>query len=231
MDLVTGDKGISMKDKGLFLQGSSRLTFFCFVAVIALSLSGCVPYRYSTQCFGSDPEALEGRQCRNKACASQHWLYTFVPRHRCQIQWYDLPHWTTWALLGNDDDGIFGEEPTANYRLRQKPCFGKAAAWAWRNPLHNFCFYVIGSADGVNSEYTLLRLTPECSEAFVYRSKSTTVFAGKDSSLYLALHGWKPFISSRIVWSERRESRFYIGWRCRGNFGIRFNPWGRRKQS
>jgi hypothetical protein len=142
---------------------------------------------------------------------------------------FDLGHWMMWALFGNDDDGIFGEEPTAHYRTKMCPSLGKACLWGWRNPLHNFCFYVIGSADRCNSELTLIRLTPCYGEALVYRPRATTVFAGDSSSFYLALHGLKPFVSARIVWSDCYESRFYLGWRCRGNFGIRWNPLGSRK--
>src|SRR3989344_5914937 len=29
--------------------------------------------------------------------ASRHSLYEIIPRHREQIEWYDVPHWTAWA--------------------------------------------------------------------------------------------------------------------------------------
>ena len=158
-----------------------------------------------------------------------HWLYRYVPRHRCQIPWWDLPSWALWALVGNDDDGLFGEEPTASFLPEQEPSFGKALQWAWRNPLHNFCFYVIGSADRRNDEWTLVRLTPDYKEVGVYRPRSTTVFPSSESCFYFAFHGGKPFVSWRIVWNRCYESRFYWGWRCKGNFGFRWNPWSQRK--
>lgn len=201
------------------------LHFLCFL----LLLPSCIPYHYETRFFTSSCEPCDEITERNVELARSHWLYRIVPRHRTQIRWYDLGHWTSWSLFGNDDDGIFGEEPTADFRKCSPPSVGKALAWAYRNPTHNFCFYVIGSAGRVNDEFTLLRLTPHYQEAFVYRPQATTVFAGKRSSLYLALHGGKPFLSSRIVWSNTREGRFYIGWREKGNFGVRFNPFARRK--
>lgn len=190
---------------------------------------GCVAYRYDTQSIPSPVDVDECEHCRIQKARS-HWLYTFVPRHRCQIRPFDVGHWMLWSLFGNDDDGIFGEEPTANFRADAPPTFCKAFLWNWRNPLHNFCFYVIGSADRCNDEWTLIRLTPSHSELCVYRPRASTVFAGNRSSFYLGLHGLKPFLSTRIVWSDCYESRFYIGWRCRGNFGLRWNPFGHRKQ-
>lgn len=203
--------------------------FLVTVSMLLAGLTGCIPYRYDTCCLKGCSEeccALTETNCEE---ARRHWLYRVVPRHRNQVCWYDAGHWISWALLGNDDDGIFGEEPTADFRPETPPSFCKAAAWAWRNPAHNLCFYVLGSAHCTNDEFTLLRLTPCYKEAFVYRPEATTVFAGDGPSFYVALHGWKPFISARVVWSSKYEGRFYIGWRCRGNFGIRFNPVAHRK--
>jgi hypothetical protein len=96
--------------------------------------------RYKTE---MDPEA--------------HRLYQLIPPHRDVIVWYDVGHWCTWTLFGNDDDGIFGEGPCAHYRQDQPNDYAKALAWGCRNPLHNFCFYVIGSAYRKNSGFTVLR--------------------------------------------------------------------------
>jgi len=148
-----------------------------------------------------------------------HWLYQVIPRHRAQIQWYDLPHWTTWMLFGNDDDGIFGEK--ARYKPEIPPSFKKTLYWNCRNPLHNFCNYVIGSAHRTNSELTLLKIYPTKLEAFKYKPIGDTVFASKDTSFFLALHGGKPFVSLRIAYGQGCTSDFYFGWRCRGDFGIK----------
>ena len=185
-------------------------------------LSSCIAYKIPTDSFTNPSDPIQSK-------ALSHPLYQIIPRHRCQIQWYDLPHWTTWMLLGNDDDGIFGEEPTAHYHPEQPPTICKSACWNLRNPLHNFFFYAVGSAHRCNSELTLLRLSRPCTEMLCYRSHASTVFADKDTSFYLALHGGKPFFSMRLTYSRSRQFDLYFGWRERGNFGMKFLPCAKRK--
>lgn len=153
-----------------------------------------------------------------------HWLYQVIPHHRSQIEWYDAPHWTTWLLFGNDDDGIFGECFSRPYKPNEENTFIKAVYWAARNPLHNLCFYGIGSAHRTNSEFVFLRFGDNQFETFHYEPVAKRVFGGKGTSFLLALHGGKPFISLRIVYSEKVSSQFYFGWRERGNFGIKCSP-------
>jgi hypothetical protein len=210
--------------------------------IFILTFSSCASYKISLDSFQQEDIKDDSIQddkeypvseknhiiIARKNQALNHWLYRIIPRHRCQIRWYDLGHWCTWMLFGNDDDGIFGEEPTANFRPTHKIHFMQALAWELRNPLHNFCFYVIGTAHYCNSEYTILEVTPEHIEGFHYRDHAITIFASENSSLYLALHGWKPFISLRLIYNERRKGDFYLGWRCRGNFGIKCVLFGRR---
>jgi hypothetical protein len=205
-----------MTQSTLFFQ--VRFTVLSIFLLVSFSSCGC--YRHPLAC--PNDEFINVHR--------SHWLYQVVPRHRCQIAPWDVGHWIMWSCFGNDDDGIFGEEPTAEFKPECEPSFAKALAWTLRNPFHNFCFYVIGSANRCNSEFTVLRITPDESETMVYRPEASTVFAGHNSSFYLAFHGGKPFISSRIVWSETRESRFYLGWRCRGNFGLRCNLFAKRKE-
>lgn len=192
---------------------------FQISALIILLLSGCASYKINTTefiaCDEINPEKHE---------ALHHWLYHVIPRHRLQIRWYDLGHWCTWTLFGNDDDGIFGEEPTAAYRPQQRISCGKAVRWWCRNPLHNFCFYVIGSAHRENSEITLLKMTKSNVECCHYCPCATTNFAGDDTSFFLALHGGKPFISLRLRYSPTHTGDFYLGWRARGAFGIKCIP-------
>lgn len=148
-----------------------------------------------------------------------HELYRVIPAHRSQIAWYDVGRWTTWALFGNDDDGIFGERMIRPFSDDRN--FMTALQWTLRNPLHNFCFYVIGSADCTNSAWKVLEITPEHTTTFGYQPVADTVFAGKHSSLLLAFHGGKPFLSICWEWSQHHQTKFYLGWRCRGNFGIK----------
>lgn len=216
-----------------------RLLFIFFCSV----LSGCASYKVSTQTFSScaypcDPRCEDFHEIpecnleeeigqKNKESALRHPLYQIIPRHRCQIRWFDLGHWMTWMLFGNDDDGIFGEEPSASYRIDQPNHLGKAISWMIRNPLHNFCFYVIGSAHCRNSELTIIKMTP-CQLCFLkYEKEAKTVFAGKGAGFFLGLHGWKPFVSMRLMYGPDAKSEAYLGWRCRGNFGAKLIPFTR----
>ena len=184
--------------------------------ITLLFLTGCCSYKYDL-CDGDKIEA------------SCHPLYRVIPRHRCQIRPYDLGHWSTWLLFGNDDDGIFGEGPKSHYRSCDPPSCGKALRWWCRNPLHNFCFYAIGSAHKENSQFTLLQLSGKGIRCLKYKPCRGEVFASEGSSFFLGFHGWKPFTSLRITYSRNRCFDFYLGWRERGNFGILFKPFSKRR--
>jgi hypothetical protein len=100
--------------------------------------------------------------------------------------------------------------------------------WWCRNPLHNFCYYVIGSADRCNSEFDILQIVDNKISGLHYRREGHKVFAGEGTSFYIALHGGKPFFSLRLCYLRRYKADFYIGWRERGNFGLKFAPFSRR---
>lgn len=144
--------------------------------------------------------------------------YSHAPRYYKEIEPSDFKSKCSWALFGNEDDGIYGED--ADFLPNDPNDDTKARKWWVRNPLHNFCFYVIGSADKVNDEITLFRASQNGLSAFTYKPVGDTVFADKASSLFLGLHGKKPFFSLRIG-SRRRSFDFYLGWRERGNFGFK----------
>ena len=182
---------------------------FCLACLLVL-LTGCMKYKIPTESLPYPNESLD------------HPLYEIIPRHRCQLAWYDVGHWTSWMIFGNDDDGIFGEP--ANYHEKQSPGLKKALAWQLRNPLHNFCFYVIGSAQRQNSEFDLLKIGQGKVEGMQYRGSGQNNFPYESSCFYLALHGGKPFVSLRLVYTPKYRSEFYIGWRERGNFGIKLLP-------
>ena len=208
---------------------------FCrFLPVVAcLSLCyACAPYKVPTQTFiesslncqnGAAQGSCPPKVCRvcTQQAAACHWLYAIVPRHRSQIEWYDLGHWSTWLLFGNDDEGIFGEISSANYKPNKPIMATKALFWWCRNPLHNLCGYVIGSAYQTNSHFTLLRFG-QGRMCFCHKCQGGgRVFGGKSTSFYLALHGCKPFVSLRLAYGTEYTSDFYFGWRERGNFGIK----------
>ena len=132
------------------------------------------------------------------------------PESRNAIGPHEADSQLAWALLGNDDDGIFGEK-TSDFQ-GELSC-SRALACQLRNPLHNFCFYVIGSADRCNDELDLLKITKNGVCIFHYHPYAKTVFADQNSSLYLGLHGGKPFFSLRLNYFYDRQLDFYFGWR------------------
>lgn len=197
------------------------------VVISLLSLiSILTPYNIPTEAFAVRDS--QGQLRPHQVVAAQHPLYHVIPRHRSQIACHDILRWMLWTLFGNDDDGIFGEE-SARFQPDVEPSLAKAIAWNLRNPLHNFCFYIIGSAESVNSAFTLLEVSAKGVKAYTYEPEATTVFAGEQSSLYLALHGGKPFVSICWNWNDSMQSKFYLGWRCRGNFGAKLILWGHQK--
>jgi len=186
-----------------------------YIILIAFLLMGCAPYKVPTTAVQQNEE-------------TPHWLYNIIPRHRCQIKWYDLGHWTTWALLGNDDGGIFGEDDPNPYHPCTPNSCRKALCWCARNPLHNFCYYLIGSAYCQNSELTLVEISRERRAVLTYYPLAWRNFASEDGAGFLvALHGWKPYVSLRLLYTPKYKGDFYFGWRDRGNFGIKFVPWTR----
>lgn len=217
-----------MKKSFLAIVNVSMPTYFAIkrlfqLGILAFIFHSCIPYKIPTETFITHCSSVEEKD------ALQHWLYRVIPRHRCQIRWFDLPHWASWMLLGNDDDGIFGEGPKAHYLEDQPADFRKAMRWALRNPLHNFCFYTIGTAWCRNSEITLLKVTKRGVCSMHYCENGHIVFADPGSSFFLGLHGWKPFVSLRLAWSPYRTADFYLGWRPRGNFGVKILPAAKRK--
>lgn len=194
--------------------------------------SSCIKYKVETEeLFFEEGNELASPHSQYQLDAHSHWLYQYVPRHRSQLPWYDFGHWTSWALFGNDDDGIFGEDCMPSYKGDKTLSAWKAVQWNCRNPFHNFCFYVIGSAHRTNSELTLLKVAADSAcEALTYTPTEGVVFPSERSCFFLALHGGKPFISLRLRYSQFWRGDFYFGWRERGNFGIKFLPFYRIKQ-
>jgi hypothetical protein len=193
-----------------------------FPSLWLLFFTACASYKVPTETLvQSCPHkeiTLEEQQ------ASSHWLYHAIPRHRCQIRWFDVGHWCSWMLLGNDDDGLFGEASHKKHRSDQRIGATRALTWGMRNPLHNFCHYVIGQPRGKKSEFVLLSLSRKKSAVFSYTPESSGVFPQEDSCLHIAFHGIRPFVGLRLKLSPRRRGDFYLGWRERGNFGVKCQP-------
>lgn len=192
---------------------------------LLLFLTSCAPYKIPTEhCLVPGNE----RHQNNQKEALSHPLYGVVPRHRCQIRAFDLPRWAAWMVWGNDDEGIFGEGAGRPYCIYRKNTYGKALSWWCRNPLHNFTHYVIGNAGRVNSELTLLNLHSRGVYCLEYDPIANKNYGSEGTSLFLALHGGKPFVSFRIKYPWDRYTQFYLGWRKNGCFGVKFQPMSRK---
>lgn len=208
----------------------ARRKFFYLQLCLCFDIfSSCSTYKHATQSYYKPPNSCITYEewslyDQHQAQAASHWLYHLIPRHRSQIRWFDVGHWVTWGLFGNDDDGIFGEANVPLFRPDKNASLGKGIAWMLRNPLHNFCFYVIGNAGAPTDEWTLLKINSKKVEFFTYKHQADTVFAGRYSSFFLGLHNGLPLISLRVAYGHFWKSDFYIGWRERGNFGIKFLP-------
>jgi hypothetical protein len=83
-------------------------------------------------------------------------------------------------------------------KWRDKPEWMRHLLWYVRNPLHNFTFYVIGMADKLYNRWPNKVFNPAT-----------------------PCYKWNiilPFISYK-----GKKVKWYIGWRERGNFGIKLN--------
>jgi len=116
-----------------------------------------------------------------------------------KIHFYNKLNPVWW--LKNSDDPV----PPDWYRPGEK-LKHRRMMWSFRNPLHNFDFYVIGVADKKfyrSGQHPKLNGDPRGGWDFS---------AARYRFIYL------PFVSYR-----HESFNFYFGWRNHGNFGIKFN--------
>lgn len=181
----------------------------------ALLLSGCA-YRKPLGLYVPPQEDARHSVC---ALAAEHPLYQVVPRHREQLAWYDIPRWVTWAFVGNDDNGIFGEHASTSYSTNLSA--KTFCSWAARNPGHNLTFYVLGSAEKeAHACFAVLRARSEAVKAM---TKTQHGVVKSRWEFELALHDEKPYVGWRVPYGSRVFDG-YFGWRHRGNFGMKFRP-------
>lgn len=151
-----------------------------------------------------------------------HWLYSIIPREEPGTSENEKGSRLMWSLFGNDDDGIFGEEPTSGnewidkYKMHTDSegvwqpgeiTFIRFVKWQLRNPLHNLFFYVWGSAD---KEYHTTEEVLHWGEP----NPRDSVLPFVNNGLYIAKHDGKYFLSFRAFGLEG-----YIGAREKGNWG------------
>ncbi len=112
-----------------------------------------------------------------------------------------LVHWFIWAFFKNELDGEIGDK---NWNPQQKDTWMIRVKWWFRNPCHNFTWHVIGFADKNTKRFDFQKEDgPGWNYAMTYVPGNESVYP------FFLYHG--------KVWT------FYIGWRGRGTFGIKFN--------
>ena len=122
-------------------------------------------------------------------------IYTNTPKHQPRTTQKLSPLF--W--FGNVDDPI----PPPSYRTDDPH---RVRKWYWRNSCHNFTFYVMGMAD---KEFTR---TGRCPHLVFCQDGGWNWAVCRYGCVRL------PFVSY-----QRGSFKFYIGWRERGNFGLKLN--------
>lgn len=117
--------------------------------------------------------------------------------HKPTLTFQATEKWNPSFWLANADEPM----PPDDYRPDDPK---RVRRWYWRNPGHNFDFYVIGIAD----------------KEFIRSGRHPAEVFSPDGGWNLAFchRGWcaLPFTSY-----QRGRFKFYFGWRERGNFGIK----------
>lgn len=109
-----------------------------------------------------------------------------------------------WWFLNDDDP-----HPPEKYKPTS-PKWWRYAYWYWRNPLHNFFWYVVGIHDRDNSEVVVWRIPDHLHNPN----------GGWNWSVIKCGRLFYPFIS----YKGKRLEKFYLGWRPeRGAFGFKLN--------
>jgi len=188
--------------------------------------TSCASYKAPTSSFALARSGEEGEHYgRVEQRALAHPLYEVIPRHRSQVRWYDVPRWMHWGLLGNDDNGLFGESQRIPYSTNIHA--GTFVRWSTRNPLHNFCFYVVGSAHWKRHYHAVLFSVAHGRVRGLARGEPK-VF-DSDNSFKIAFNDFRPFIAWQFSHFKNRRFQFYVGWRERGNLGFKLRPWAKRE--
>jgi len=199
--------------------------FACAALGLALFATSCVSYKVPSSSFA---RTFSGEHAAHYTAVEQraleHPLYQAIPRHRSQVRWYDMPRWIHWGLVGNDDNGIFGESQDVPYSTNIHA--GTFARWSLRNPLHNFSFYVVGSAHW-KRHYRVALLSIGDHGVRAFRRGENKVF-DSENSFKIAFNDFKPFIGFQFSHFKNRRFQFYAGWRERGNLGFKLRPWAKR---
>lgn len=189
---------------------------------LALS-SGCASYKVSTPDYAQqNPNKYASTDTNSllRTNAKQHFLYHVVPLSSEQIKPYDIGHWITWNLFGNENNGIFGEDCNKPYstNINAKTFL----SWTTRNPSSNFTKYTLGKRTEKRNTFIILKANEEFH--FLHKDKDPCIFGKTKASFNLVLNHYKPFISLKFPVFPKRRFDFYFGWRPDNTFGIKLRP-------
>jgi hypothetical protein len=186
-------------------------TFRAGLVIAAVLCSSCASCRVPTAAYGPK-EDDPAYAVRKKAVESP--IYDYVPRKRAQLQPLD-PRWLTWTLAGNEDDGIFGEY-AGKTPYSTNISFRTYLSWSvCRNPLHNFSFYVIGSASWKrHDDFSLFSMGGKKTA----RAFSNAGQWKEDDRPYFdcGFNDFKPYVRM-----DPWVADLFFGWRRNGSFEIK----------
>jgi hypothetical protein len=154
--------------------------------------------------------------------AMRHPAYRFIP-FKWEQMYFGDPRFITWYLLGNDEDGIFGESWVSDHSFSTNI---NCLTWfRWdvvRNFGHNMGRYPpIGSTCFKKHwNWSVVKIDSEGPKVFV-NDKSGLWGKGK-YSFKINFNDLKPHVCLKIAHFETR-----LGWREKGNFGAAFR-WNKR---
>lgn|SRR3989338_7219286 len=208
------------------IMESNKIIKNSLIASLLILSTGCTHYKAQTRNYYS-PRNDGNDEIRQKALESK--FYDFIPRHRTQIKWYDLPHWIPWALMGNDNNGIFGEDK-GSLPYRKDISVKTFCSWTARNPLHNISFYVppLGTT-GLKKHQSFSLIRCDENGLKILTTKKGYVFLKGNNTFQISVYDFKPFISFKFCYSKSRQCDFYVGGRPEGAFGFKFRPVKKRK--
>lgn len=185
--------------------------------------SGCASYKVSTPNY-IRPNFQEyltdyhNDSLRDKA--KEHFLYRIVPLSSEQIKPYDVGHWITWNLLGNENNGIFGEDCKRPYSQEINTL--TFLRWQLRNPASNFCKYTLGKRTEERNGFAILRVNDEF--LLLQKDDNPCIFSTAKASVNLSFNHYKPFLAFKFPVFPNRRFDFYFGWRPDNTFGFKLRP-------
>lgn len=113
-------------------------------------------------------------------------------------------NWLIWAFFLNELDGVIGDN---RWNPTREDTFMIRLKWWLRNPCHNFTWHVIGFAQKLT---TRVDFQGEDGPGWNY---AMTLIKNDDD--HFTLYPYFLYLGKKV--------KFYIGWRGRGTFGIKFN--------